>query len=764
MAEYSGRLGAYDEPVAFDDATADALKSAAGTLSGTLTGQAASRAGWASAASADFEGHYADVFDANARTASTDCTNIASALDDLVAEVQKLKEAAQAERARRKQAKEWADRQDKENIFKKGWDWATSSDKPPAGPAQVPLPEPHEVTTTPWSEPAPGQAGGVSSARPDDLRTYSSNVTGANDTVTTQKGALDGAIADFAERCSWCRIDASGITGALASFGSNNTNEVRWVDTVAAAFEAAGGSGVISSVSDAALDASLQAAGVTQSRQPVDVTAPSILGDPQTSGYADDPVNTTTGNFVEPETDLSFDGGAASLGFDRVYNSLSTSVGAFGPGWASTADQRLTITDNGAVWVQPSGRHIVFPRLGNGWDRADGDSFWLHTTGTTGEAGPAGGTGPTAEAAAAADAASRNTADATAGAAAADGADAAAGVPGSAGGDSPTGGGTSTGTTAMAAASAAGAAPITGDAPTAPDTATADASVTAGGAAAGGGGFVVSDNAGGRWVFDRAGRPVSVSRGAGTGVGYEWDGDRLVGLSHERGRAVRVEWNPEGTRVVALVASDGRRVDYAYDPAGRLVEAASAGGARRYGWNEQGLIAQVVDPDGVVEVVNAYNGRGQVVSQRSRFGRVSHYTYLPGGVTQVADGDGGRANTWIHDRHGRLVGMVDTDGARQSIGWDRWGNRTLVTGRDGQTTVCRYDGRGRLVTRLEATGPAPTTNGTTSTESPESPSPTPAPAAPAPSLAAAAAVPPVLVGLGRRSLFTSMRARTGTRR
>ena len=50
MAEYSGRLGAYDEEVPFDDATADTLKSAATVLSGTLTSQAGSRAGWASAA------------------------------------------------------------------------------------------------------------------------------------------------------------------------------------------------------------------------------------------------------------------------------------------------------------------------------------------------------------------------------------------------------------------------------------------------------------------------------------------------------------------------------------------------------------------------------------------------------------------------------------------------------------------------------------------------------------------------------------------
>ncbi|SYZ34670.1 Rhs_assc_core: RHS repeat-associated core domain, partial [Propionibacterium australiense] len=482
-------------------------------------------------------------------------------------------------------------------------------------------PEPHDPVTTPWSEPAPGAAGGVSSACPDDLRAYSSNVSGANDTVVTQKGTLEGAITDFADKCSWCKINTSGITTALASFETNNTNEVNWVNTVAAAFEAAGGSGEISEVSDAALAACLQAAGVAETRRPLDVQAPSIQGDPQTSGYADDPVNTTTGNFVEPETDLSFSGGAASLVFSRMYNSLSASVGVFGPGWASTADEHLLVDGEGAVWVQASGRHVVFPRLADGWDRADGDSFWLTAVTDTGIAA--------AEAA-------------------------------TTGGD----------TTAV-----------------------------------GGGGFVVSDNQGGRWCFDAAGRPAWVSRGAGTRVEYEWAGGRLVGLWHEWGRSIRLEWNPEGSRVVALVASDGRRVDYTYDESGRLVGATGDGGATRsYAWNEQGLICRVTDADGVVEAENTYNRLGQVVSQRSAFGRVSHYSYLPGGVTQVADADGSRANTWVHDRKGRLVGMIDADGNRQSIGWDRWGNRVQVTGRDGRATICRYDGRGRLATRVEETG------------------------------------------------------------
>ena len=88
-------------------------------------------------------------------------------------------------------------------------------------------------------------------------------------------------------------------------------------------------------------------------------------------------MNTTTGNFVEREVDLGFTGGLASLGFARTYNSVLDGVGALGPGWASCADERLVLDEEGARWVRPSGRHVVFPRLGTGWERATGDALWL---------------------------------------------------------------------------------------------------------------------------------------------------------------------------------------------------------------------------------------------------------------------------------------------------------------------------------------------------------------------------------------------------
>ena len=281
MAEYSDKLGAYDEAVVFDDATADRLISAAQTLSSTLTTQGSDRTSWAATASVDFKGHYAEVFDTNSKAGSTDCTNISSALNDLVSEVQALKTAAAAERSRRAQAKQWADRQDHETFLKKGWDWLTSQDQAPPGPDQVPLPQPHEPVTSSWSEPAPAASGSVSSACPDDLRTYATNISGANDTVVTQKGTLDEAISDFATACAWCTIDASGITAALTSFTSNNTSEAAWVNTVADAFEAAGGGdGGISTVSDEAIAACLEAAGVAENRKPLDVASPQIMGDP----------------------------------------------------------------------------------------------------------------------------------------------------------------------------------------------------------------------------------------------------------------------------------------------------------------------------------------------------------------------------------------------------------------------------------------------------------------------------------------------------
>ena len=73
MGSCKDDLGEYDEPVVFNDATADALDAAASSLSSTISTMGTDVGVWASTASADFEGHYGDVFDSGAKAGQEDC-------------------------------------------------------------------------------------------------------------------------------------------------------------------------------------------------------------------------------------------------------------------------------------------------------------------------------------------------------------------------------------------------------------------------------------------------------------------------------------------------------------------------------------------------------------------------------------------------------------------------------------------------------------------------------------------------------------------
>ena len=169
----------------------------------------------------------------------------------------------------------------------------------------------------------------------------------------------------------------SSVFTGFDKYLTANEEDVRWATLVADAFAAAGGEGAVSTVSNSALMATLQAAGVSATRQDIVIDPPTAYGSPPTTGYANDPVNTATGNFLENEVDLSFPGGAASLALTRTYNSFDPEAGAFGPGWSSWTEAGLALDDEAARMTLPDGRVVVFPRLGAGWDRATGENLWL---------------------------------------------------------------------------------------------------------------------------------------------------------------------------------------------------------------------------------------------------------------------------------------------------------------------------------------------------------------------------------------------------
>jgi len=137
-------------------------------------------------------------------------------------------------------------------------------------------------------------------------------------------------------------------------------------------FRRAGGRGDISTLPDAAIAESLRQAGLGDVRGSVTFDDPVAYGFPPTSGYADDPVNTATGNFVELETDLRCGGLLEGLSLSRTYNSRSDRAGAFGTGWSSWATSRLRPTPAGAEYEGPDGQRALFPRQGSGYGRVVG--------------------------------------------------------------------------------------------------------------------------------------------------------------------------------------------------------------------------------------------------------------------------------------------------------------------------------------------------------------------------------------------------------
>jgi len=387
-----GDLGAIEEDVPFDNGVADRLIAVCDGAASTVSGQSGSRASWQATAAKDFKGHFADLFRDNQSTARADAAELAARLREVATGARRLKEEAAKEQQRREVARAWKKEHDDRNLLEKGWDSVFGEDAPPVGPPAEPVHIPVSPPQSgPRQTPAPGSGGGsgggTSSARPEDLRTFATGSRGANDALRSRPGTLRSAYHDFQASCRWGTLSAEGVFTGFDKYLAANDEDVRWADTVAEAFARAGGVGHVSTLANSAIMAALRAAGVDATRDDIVIDPPTAYGNPPTTGYADDPVNTSTGNFLENESDLAFTGATSHLALRRTYNSFNPHTGAFGPGWSSITEARLDLTDDAARLTHPDGRVTLFPRLGEGWDRATGENMWLEQTSDEGLGG-----------------------------------------------------------------------------------------------------------------------------------------------------------------------------------------------------------------------------------------------------------------------------------------------------------------------------------------------------------------------------------------
>ena len=563
-------------------------------------------------------------------------------------------------------------------------------------------------------------SGGTSSADPDALEKYTNFVLNTlNIEMNAAFTAVSNAYDTYLKTCQWGVLIIDTLLLSTKNWILDNDNDAAWINAVAQAFRNAG-AGVKFTVSDAALASSIQQAGVNPGRKWLEVADVQVFGTQISSGYANDPVNVATGNFIEEERDLS----VGSVSLVRMYNSIAAAgaasthegyaapVGAFGPGWSSTVDTHLGFTASGVVWANVDGRQVFFARAGARFTRATGEAWWLHRY----RVNPA-------------DSSVSQVSDSENGAVH----------------DEADGG------VRAQAARAGFAAVISLVAEHSDQT------------VSGGEFYAVSNNAGqyhyytrgGAWLGSWGSEPGSAVAAIYEDASNGGSSSRVRAMVGAFGKAIRLSYDDVSGCAVAVTGA-GSRVEYAYSETGHLVEAttyalasqttsdpvdepesAVKGGtaaacgvvvaSRVYTHTEDGLVQTVTGTGGVREVTNVYgdpDNPGRVTQQVSEHGRVIDYTYLPGGITQITTGthentletdseDSGTAdtaeralhpNTWVSDSKGRLVSVTSAEGSTVRFIYDAFGNRIQVTDLEGSRTVRSANTRGLVVKELASTG------------------------------------------------------------
>ena len=298
-------FGDYQNPVEFNFSTAEGFSSQLRWTSQRINIFDARTSLVESIASRGFRGFFATVFTQNIHICSADAMALSEALTTAADMVDYLAEQARLENKRRQQVRDFAAQHDDFGDHVR--DFFTGVDVPPnLTPAESPSPQllhPPVTGDRQQDRSIRGSSGGISAADPKDLIS-AAQVLGEAAAQVPSGSVLAGWFDDFTSQCKYGTVEVGDLFVQLDRWRGLNDGDVEWLHAVAKAFQAAG-SGVIT-LPNSALRAALRAAGTPLWRTDLDITSPGLSGiDPRT-GYLEDPINSATGNFIEPETDLAF--------------------------------------------------------------------------------------------------------------------------------------------------------------------------------------------------------------------------------------------------------------------------------------------------------------------------------------------------------------------------------------------------------------------------------------------------------------------------
>ena len=222
-------------------------------------------------------------------------------------------------------------------------------------------------------------------------------------------------------------------------------------------------------------------------------------------------------------------------------------------------------------------------------------------------------------------------------------------------------------------------------------------------------------------TYDEMGRVLTQKEG-GSGtkamLSYEEtsDGELTVHVRNHNGESRSVTTNSKGEKIretdeagaiteyayddvgnlLTETDNEGNVVNYVYDEEGKLISYTNkAGEITGLSYDANGYVASVMEEDGTGTCFT-YDEAGSLLREISPLGAVTRYAYDEKGnaVRQVVDGLGTITMTY---EGGLLTGITDYNGGLTSFGYDEWGNRCLQTDSMGNSMEAVYDETGKIL-------------------------------------------------------------------
>ncbi|MHC0433830.1 RHS repeat-associated core domain-containing protein [Streptomyces sp. O3] len=200
-------------------------------------------------------------------------------------------------------------------------------------------------------------------------------------------------------------------------------------------------------------------------------------------------------------------------------------------------------------------------------------------------------------------------------------------------------------------------------------------------------------------TFDADGRLTSSKDRTGQGIEYGYTDGRLTLITDSFDRVAKATYN--GDLLTRVDFPDGRYTAYGYT-GGRLTTVTALDQSKvHYGYDDEGRLNSVQDPNGNYSVRNSYDSQGRVVRQSDAAGEVTTFSYK-GNETDTVAPDGG---VWTDIHTGNiLTAQYDPFGNKTFYNYDGRANVSRITDQLGNATDFSYDGSGHLTKTTTAEG------------------------------------------------------------